>query len=215
MAYLGQKECKMDRKALIGIILLLVVGTGLAYWHKTQYAPQQQQQQQEWPEWQPQQPPPPVNPQTPPAAPQIKSYHDAVQLSKSSGKKLLLYFSADWCSQCQKMKSVFADPRVKTALTPYLFYEVNTDREKDITRKYNIRGIPAYKIVNGTEKVLHEGVGAKSPEDFLAWLGQNPTPPNNKIPDFTPRDRIDRLTPNDPLDPLTPRDKIDDFLRRE
>jgi len=213
MTYLDKGEFKMaDKKHLIAVIVLLIAGIGVTIWSKTQKVttPEPQQQYQPAPT-QPQVTPPPPQNNEPPSR-----YKEAIQLSKTSGKKVVLYFTADWCSQCQKMKSVFADPSVKQALAAFIFYEVNTDQERDVTRQYAVRGIPAYKIVDGNEKVLKEGAGSISSQEFLAWLGGSlPPSNNNKIPDLTPKDRLDQATPGDRLDPLTPKDKIDDFLKRD
>ncbi len=122
MTYLDKGEFKMaDKKHLIAVIVLLIAGIGVTLWSKTQKitTPEPQQQQYQ---------PAPTQPQVTPPPPQnVSKYKEAIQLSKTSGKKVVLYFTADWCSQCQKMKSVFADPSVKQALAAFIFYEVNTE----------------------------------------------------------------------------------------
>lgn len=101
----------------------------------------------------------------------IKSYQEAVSLSAKLNKKVLLFFSSTTCPHCTHMKKVTLEDRsVKKALEPYIFYEVDTDKEKSIAIKYNIRGIPAYRIIDKAEKVYAAGEGDKRPLVFEQWL---------------------------------------------
>lgn len=199
----------MDRNnTLLILIALLFVGLFASYQYKMGnlhipgLEPQQQQnnwqQDQGWgppnqnndgngpPQWQPpsQQPPPTI----PPISNNPRSYQEAVNISKRANKDMLLFFSASWCPKCEQMKNgALQDPRVKSELGKFVFYIVDADRERSVAQKYNVRAIPAYKIVNSSERVKKSGQGAKSSNDFIRWMrGISPDfmRPDNRRPDF-------------------------------
>lgn len=177
----------MNKNSLLIVIAILSAGIVAAYWFKTQ-SPQavesQQQQSQDWNDWnspngQSQKPAPqptqPVQPQAQPAQPNVPtkptSYQNAIQLAQTQKKPVLLFFTADWCSYCQKMKSqTFPNAQVKEAMGNFIYYEVNVDKERAIAQKYGVKSMPTYKIVDGGEKVISEDSGFKPPAQFITWL---------------------------------------------
>jgi thiol:disulfide interchange protein len=172
----------MNKNSLLIVIAILAAGIVAAYWFKTQ-SPQavesQQQQNQDWNDWnsgpnqQSQAPiqPPAAQPEVPALPSKPASYENAMQLSKTHKKPVLLFFTADWCSYCQKMKSqTFSDAQVKKAMDNVIYYEVNVDKERAIAQKWGVRSMPTYKIVDGSEKVLAADSGFKPPAQFITWL---------------------------------------------
>lgn len=161
----------MDKNKLIALVVVLFVGSGVTYWlkssHHEQVAPPNWNQQEQVP------PPSEIKPEEKPDAPvagQPKTYAEALKLSAQTGKKVFIYFSADWCGKCREMTPTFSDPVVKTALAEYVDYKLNVDREKEVARKYKIPAIPHYIIIDANEKVYNEGAGVRNPEQFLRWL---------------------------------------------
>lgn len=112
---------------------------------------------------------PPDN--TPPAA--ITTYEEALAEAKRSDKKILVVFGAEWCGWCKKLKSQTLDSQeVTKALADANTIEiyVNTDQRKDLARKYKVRGIPAYVLIDKNETELRNGSGYKDPANFVNWL---------------------------------------------
>jgi len=73
------------------------------------------------------------------------SYQDSLRAGKEEGKKIFLNFYADWCTYCVKMeKETFRDPEVVAYLNKYFIStRVNSDRQQDLARKYNVQGLPS------------------------------------------------------------------------
>ncbi len=73
------------------------------------------------------------------------SYQDSLKIGKQEGKKIFLNFYADWCTYCVKMeKETFRDPEVVAYLNKYFVSaRVNSDRQQDLARKYNVQGLPS------------------------------------------------------------------------
>lgn len=188
----------MNKNALAFVILLLSVGIFGAYYYKMNSGGPTNNDNQNWQQWQdndprwdqwqntppPRQPnqPPRVEPQQPPRRNQpplnlkAKSYEEAIKFSKEARKPVLLVFGAKWCHWCQKLKSdTLENQQVKAKIDRnYIYYYVDTDREKQIARKYGVSGIPHYVIIDSTERVLKNGSGYKDPNQFSSWMdGQN------------------------------------------
>lgn len=107
--------------------------------------------------------------------PEIKNptnYKEALEVAKTTNKKLFLYFTMDGCKYCAKMKETFNDEDVKKAMAPYLFYELNVGKEQDVAKKYGVEAVPAYFVVDPTnEQILKKNVGYENPRAFENWLG--------------------------------------------
>ena len=98
-------------------------------------------------------------------------YNKAIKMSGELGKPVLVFFTADWCTWCQKMKKqVLTDDSVKAAMKNYIFVIVDTDKQKHIARKFNINGLPSYLITNCDQSELKIVSGFVIAEKFSNWL---------------------------------------------
>jgi len=69
------------------------------------------------------------------------SLEDARNKASENGKKVMLYFEADWCQYCQKMnKEVFPKSPVIDSLHTY-FYPVRIDIDSEEEVRFNGRNI--------------------------------------------------------------------------
>jgi thiol-disulfide isomerase/thioredoxin len=116
---------------------------------------------------------PPVGPVNPGPGTQLtaSTYREAVQLASKEGKPVLAFFTASWCTWCQKMKQdTLVDPTVTGLMKNYVYVAVDVDKEKDVARKYNVTSIPAYVITNGKEENLKSGKDYMKAPEFAVWL---------------------------------------------
>lgn len=116
--------------------------------------------------------PPIATPDNPPAG-VIATYEDAIKEAKRSGKKVLIIFGADWCAWCKKLdKDTLKDKAVKQAISDgnHIEIHVDVDKRKDLAKKFSVRGIPAYAIVDSNENAVRQGSGFKDPSNFINWL---------------------------------------------
>lgn len=98
------------------------------------------------------------------------SFEEALSLSAKKNKNILLITTASWCNPCQRMKKdVFPRQDVKEAMSKYIIYFADADRE----RKFNIGSIPNYGIVNKNKNLIRQSEGYLSANEFIQWLSNS------------------------------------------
>jgi thioredoxin-related protein len=100
---------------------------------------------------------------------EITSYEDSLVLAKNQDKKVLVFFSADYCGWCKKQKDVFLESAVVDKINDYVICYVDMSK-KDLVSKYNVRTIPAYFVIDKNEKIIKKNIGYKEKNDFIRWL---------------------------------------------
>ena len=79
-------------------------------------------------------------------------------LQANKGKKIMLDFSADWCTSCKELEEVtFANKEVKNALDGYVLIRAdvteNSEKNKALSKKYGVFGPPALLFFDTNLKV--------------------------------------------------------------
>jgi thioredoxin-related protein len=71
-------------------------------------------------------------------------YTPGMALAEKEGKSIFLYFHADWCGYCRKLKKeTFVDDRIKTYLNDnFVSISVDTDKREKLTQQWGVRGLP-------------------------------------------------------------------------
>lgn len=93
-------------------------------------------------------------------------YEAAVSLSQEANKPLLLIFSADWCGYCTKLKQ---DVLVDNSTKNYITCVIDTDMDKDLTRKHRAKSLPT-SVVLEKGKETKRKTGYKNKTDYTNWL---------------------------------------------
>ncbi len=107
------------------------------------------------------------------------TYRDGVATAKAHHKTLMIFFYADWCPYCKKMKAeTLADARVINAVNrDFIAVRVNVDREKDIAREYRVRPIPDTWFVSAEGRPIGNRPGFIPADDLLTILNYMKKPP--------------------------------------
>ena len=73
-----------------------------------------------------------------------QTYEQGVSMAKNQGKKIFLYFHADWCKYCVKMGiTTFKDSQVIDLLNKqFISIQVDSEKQEEIAYRYGIRGLP-------------------------------------------------------------------------
>ena len=82
------------------------------------------------------------------------SYNDAQKQKDSSGRKIFVYFHADWCAYCHKMeKNTFSNADIiayiNTNYTPVL---IDSDKEKKLAARFGVQGLPDLRFLDADGK---------------------------------------------------------------
>ncbi len=102
-----------------------------------------------------------------------------VVLSTNNGKKILLDFSADWCTSCKELEDItFTDADVIEKMSEFVLVHAdvtaNTDQEKLLSKKYGVFGPPVLIFFDENTEVQKSKtiVGFIAPDEFLLHLNR-------------------------------------------
>jgi len=173
----------MNQRSFALIILLVVVlgFGGLILWDANKNKPRNNEEQQssnwEWEnDWEgvetPESPDQPKENDEKPGSQIIaNNYADAIEESGKYGMPIFVYFEADWCNWCKKMKDgALSDSKVQEIMKNYVVVYVDTDQNRDLAKEFEVRVVPSYAITNHEEAKLKRGEGFKEADEFAPWL---------------------------------------------
>lgn len=79
-----------------------------------------------------------------------KTYEEIAELINKK-EKLMLFFTADWCPDCQFIYPVM--PEIEAEHQDLTFVRIDRDDFMELAQKWNIFGIPSFVLIeNGQEK---------------------------------------------------------------
>lgn len=100
-----------------------------------------------------------------------KSYEELAQIIEKP-EKMVLFFTADWCPDCQFIYPVM--PEIEAENADFTFIRVNRDNFMEVAQEWNIFGIPSFVVLeNGKEigRLVNKLRKTKAEiNDFLARL---------------------------------------------
>ena len=100
----------------------------------------------------------------------VISYTEALELSKQNNKPILIDFSAVWCANCYELKEkVFINEELKKFINDNLiFTEVDVDKYKNISDKYNVKWLPWIIVIDSDKNILYTKNSFSSFDDDMA-----------------------------------------------
>ena len=104
--------------------------------------------------------------------------NEAIKKAKQENKKVLLYFTADWCGPCKYMdKFVFKNDTVKTYLIEhYIAIKINesTWKGEKLAKKFMVNSYPTFIVLNKEGVKVKRFVGQTSVKGFVAQISDLP-----------------------------------------
>ena len=100
------------------------------------------------------------------------SYDDGMAKAQQTGKSIVFYFYADWCTYCVRMqKETFAhDSVIDFMNNKVIAVKVDVDQNKDIARTYRVRGLPATVLLLRNGEQVGPMPGFIPAKSYLAML---------------------------------------------
>ena len=82
--------------------------------------------------------------------------------------KSVLYFTADWCQPCKKVKPIVEE--LNREYAPGMFQMIDVDIEKEMAKSFELRSVPTFILFeNGNE--INRLIGAQTKQSLLEFIG--------------------------------------------
>ena len=78
----------------------------------------------------------------------------------------VLYFTADWCNPCKKVKPIVEEMN-KDSMTKFEIIDV--DSEMELTKKFEIRSVPTFILIKDGKEIKRTN-GAQTREQLEAFI---------------------------------------------
>ena len=82
--------------------------------------------------------------------------------------KSILYFTADWCQPCKKVKPIVEE--LNREYFPGIFQIVEVDIENEMAKTFEIRSVPTF-ILFEDGKEINKIIGSQTKQSLLEFIG--------------------------------------------
>ncbi len=80
--------------------------------------------------------------------------------------KHVLYFTADWCNPCKKVKPIVEEINQDSVVK---FKIVDVDSEIDLAKSFNIQSVPTFILIEDGN-VINRIIGAQTKDTLLDFI---------------------------------------------
>ncbi|MBU1195887.1 MAG: thioredoxin fold domain-containing protein [Proteobacteria bacterium] len=101
-----------------------------------------------------------------------KSFDQGLTLAKDQSKPVFLYFYADWCTFCTKLKkTTFKDKAVLAYLMQnFISIKVDTEKDRQLAADWQVTGLPTLWFLDSEGQKLNAIPGYVDEKNFLLVL---------------------------------------------
>lgn len=97
----------------------------------------------------------------------IKVNNDNFDSVKSSDKKVLIDFYADWCGPCRMVAPILED--IAKEREDVIIGKINVDDEGSLAHQFGVVSIPTLVVLKNGE-IVHQSAGARPKAQILKLL---------------------------------------------
>jgi thioredoxin-related protein len=99
-------------------------------------------------------------------------YAQGMKIAQESGKHIFLYFHAEWCTYCTKLKkTTFKDKKVLNYLRDnFVSISVDTDKNNELANQWKVRGLPTLWFLEQDSSKIDNIPGYVESKQFLKIL---------------------------------------------
>ncbi len=115
-----------------------------------------------------------------------RSWDDARAEAKRSGRRLVAYFTSDWCGWCRALeKRTFFDAEVVALAKQFVCVEIDIRNDKSLrlADEYQIDSIPRTYVFTPDGRVIDRRTGYLAATEFASWLKNVATTPPAPVAD--------------------------------
>jgi thioredoxin 1 len=82
--------------------------------------------------------------------------------------KTILYFTADWCHPCKKVRPIVEE--LNREYFPGMFQIIDVDIEKEMAKSFELKSVPTFILFENNNEI-NRLVGAQTKQSLLEFIG--------------------------------------------
>ena len=83
--------------------------------------------------------------------------------------KHVLYFTADWCNPCKKVRPIVEELNREQIIAK--FFMIDADIENDMVSDFRVKSVPTFVLIKDNKEVSRT-TGAKTKEELLSFINE-------------------------------------------
>jgi thioredoxin 1 len=83
--------------------------------------------------------------------------------------KSVLYFTADWCNPCKKVRPIVEELNREQIIAK--FFMIDADIENEMVSDFGIKSVPTFVLIRDNKEVSRT-TGAKTKEELLSFINE-------------------------------------------